>query len=190
MTDADRVGYRIQEYKTVVENTSRLSDRRQIINDIFVGLNSLFLTALGFLFVNSHLKSWWTTAAFVLVTIFTLCINGTWLTMIERYRNLLGIRYSYLEAIEEQIGADAGMTELAVNIPTRKGAKPNIALNRFGIHKLEAQASHFAHTPKAYFSSVEKTLIYVFMFSYVGVTLLVAGMTVAVRYFGFHGPAF
>ncbi len=49
------------EYKHVIENTAKLSDRRQTINDIFVGLNSLFLTAvvalLTYLINDLHLTT-------------------------------------------------------------------------------------------------------------------------------------
>ena len=43
---------RIEEYKAILENHAEVSARRQRTNDIFVGLNTVFLTALGFLLAH------------------------------------------------------------------------------------------------------------------------------------------
>jgi hypothetical protein len=45
----------------MAEETGKPSGRHQAISDLFVGVNSLFLTAAGFSLVFSRLTSWWAT---------------------------------------------------------------------------------------------------------------------------------
>jgi hypothetical protein len=50
-----------------MDNTTKLSQRRQTTNDILTGVNVCFLTGMGAAFVLSHLMSWWLTAVFGLL---------------------------------------------------------------------------------------------------------------------------
>ncbi len=151
---------RIDEFKAILENTANLSDRRQTVNDIFVGLNSLFLTGLAFLFITSHLQNWWTTAAFGGVTVLTSLINGVWWTLASRYRTLIQMRYSLLEEMEKQIQTLGEYPEYTVTIKGARG-KTFAAKTRFGTLALE-HALHDQGAAVYGFTRVESRLITLF----------------------------
>ncbi len=90
----------IEEYKTIVEQTSSLSDRRQVTNDIYVALNTLFLTGVAYFLTTTHLKSWWPAIILGVVTLISWVINGTWMGLLEQYRELIKLRYTYLKQLE------------------------------------------------------------------------------------------
>jgi hypothetical protein len=46
---------RMGEYQAILEHHAQLSTRRQHTNDMYIGINTVFLTALGVLLVQSHL---------------------------------------------------------------------------------------------------------------------------------------
>jgi mRNA-degrading endonuclease HigB of HigAB toxin-antitoxin module len=98
----------IEEYKTIIEQTSSLSDRRQVTNDIYVALNTLFLTGLGFLLTSFHLRTWWPTLALAGVTLVSWIINGTWLGLLRQYRELIRFRVDYLKQLEKHYFSKPG----------------------------------------------------------------------------------
>ena len=83
-------------------NHAEVSTRRQRTNDVFVGLNTVFLTALGFLLVQSHLDTWWVFAVVSAITLVITLINLTWRASLVRYNRTLYFRYDYLREIEEE----------------------------------------------------------------------------------------
>lgn len=46
-----------REYLAVADDTAKLSDRRQTVSDLFVGINRLFLAATGYVAISSQLKT-------------------------------------------------------------------------------------------------------------------------------------
>ncbi|MBA3826452.1 MAG: hypothetical protein H0X24_21440 [Ktedonobacterales bacterium] len=90
----------IEEYKCIVEQTGNLSDRRQTTNDIYVALNTLFLTGLAVLLTTSHLMSWYPAIIIGIVTLISWFINFTWLSLLDRYRTLIKVRIDYLKQLE------------------------------------------------------------------------------------------
>lgn len=181
MIPASSSSSRMAEYIAVLDNTAKLSDRRQTTNDVFVGLNSLFLTALGFLFVSTHLTTWWTTAAFLAVAIFTTIINNIWLRLNHRYKTLVGIRISYLTAIESGFHEE-GLKELSVVYPDRKGNPINPPAKVYGVHQLEGQTYVYQGGPKVGFSALERSLILVIIATYYILTAVVGTLTYLVTY--------
>jgi hypothetical protein len=166
---------RYNEYAAIFENTAKLSDRRQTVNDLFVGINSLILTALGLLFVTSHLKTWWTASAFAVVTLFTFGANVIWLKLINRYKNLINLRISYMEGLENAIHQLGRFDEISV--PVQIGEEKQVIQATFGIHSLEAKTALYSNAPKVGFTQIERNLIYYFMLIYVGFTAIVALLT-------------
>jgi len=89
-----------EEYIAVMEDASSTSSRRQTTNDVFVGINVIFLTALGILLISSSGDTWWLTIEVGFLAASILPLNIFWLAALRNYRNLLGIRYQYLLEIE------------------------------------------------------------------------------------------
>jgi len=91
----------LEEYRAILEDTAAMNGRRQNTNGLFVSINVVFLTALGFLLLSSHLDSWWTAAALVTVTFAILPLNMSWIRTIGVYKKLIGIRHKTLQRIEK-----------------------------------------------------------------------------------------
>lgn len=90
----------LEEYRAILEDTAAMNSRRQNTNGLFVSINVVFLTALGFLLLSSHLDSWWTAAALVTVTFAILPLNISWIWIIRVYKRLIDIRHKTLQRIE------------------------------------------------------------------------------------------
>src|SRR5437763_7395370 len=82
---------RMGEYQAVLENHAQLSARRQHVNDVYVGLNTVFLTALGILLLQSHLDTWWVFVVVSAVTLIIMPINLAWRAALRRYGNRLAV---------------------------------------------------------------------------------------------------
>lgn len=175
---AEEIKFRFDEYNNVVENTAKLSDRRQTINDIFVGLNSLFLTALGFLFISLQLTTWWPTALFASIALMTTLVNRTWLRLNDRYRALISIRLRYAQKLEEHMQALGGVPMTVDVSPKGDGKLPPVSY--FGVLQVEGAGPYKIKNPLFGFAAVEQSLIWIFMSSYIVLAAIVAGLTIAV----------
>lgn len=93
---------RIEEYKAVLENVGQVSARRQGFNNVFVGINTVFLTGVGFLLLSTHLNSWWLVGALAAISLTVTPINFTWRQALLRYKNGLTEQYAYIRDIEKE----------------------------------------------------------------------------------------
>lgn len=99
----------LDEYQCVAQQTGSISDRRQTTNDIYVGINVVFLTGLALFLPSIHFTSWWGTAGSALIALVAVFVNGTWIRLLQNYRELIGVRINYLMEMEKQFppkGAD------------------------------------------------------------------------------------
>jgi hypothetical protein len=93
---------RIEEYKAVLDNLVQLSARRQNTNNVFVGLNTIFLTGLGILLLSTRFTSWWIAGAALALTLAITPLNLTWRVAIIRYKRGINVRKEYLQEIEQE----------------------------------------------------------------------------------------
>lgn len=178
------IGVRMQEYVALLEYTARLSDRRQNINNFFAGINAIFLTAFGYLLVTMPLVPWWPVVIFPTLTAATAVINlYGWRRLNLRYRNLLRVRFKYLSALEDYFQR-AGEDALSVEIEHNRGGKVTFTI--FGTHRLEDMSDQFKDGIG--FSTIERNLIWIFFWSYVGLTVFAIAVTGA-HWFGYNWPA-
>jgi hypothetical protein len=107
---------RLEEYKAVLEQLGRLSARRQNLNDVFVAINTIFLTAIGFLLFQSKFDSWWLVGVVSAITLAIMPINLTWRLAIDRYKGEIKVHVEYLSSIEREFRrrreANEGMTQM------------------------------------------------------------------------------
>jgi hypothetical protein len=108
LTPEPNIFERIEEYKAILENHAQLSARRQHVDDVFVGLNTIFLTALGFLLLQSHLDTWWVFVVVSTVTLIILPVNIIWRSALIRYGERLSVRCDYLREIEQEFRTRRG----------------------------------------------------------------------------------
>ncbi len=93
---------KFEEYKLFVEDTARFTDRRQTVNNTYVAVNSIVLTAITFLAkdVNSTTPLWqFFTVMLVLSAGIFICLQ--WERLIYTYKKLCGLRFRELREMEE-----------------------------------------------------------------------------------------
>jgi hypothetical protein len=92
---------KFEEYKLFVEDTARFSERRQTVNNIYVAVNSIILSAIAFLVKDAGFVPVW--RAFVVMSVLAagIVICMQWYKQILKYKRLVGFRIKHLKAIED-----------------------------------------------------------------------------------------
>jgi hypothetical protein len=94
------------EYKMVAEDTAKITDRRQTVNTLFVTINALFLTGVGYLlylsfqFASGDSHIFLFALGFLAIALITSIFNRSWLRLSEQSRKLIDLRIRYLEQLE------------------------------------------------------------------------------------------
>lgn len=158
---------RIEEYTALLEQHDRLSSRRQNLNDVFVAINTIFLTAIGLLLVQSRLDSWWIVGSIGVITLAITPINAIWRTVIDRYKGEIKVHVEYLSAIEREFRRRREASEGPPHDPPYEGEIP------IGFY-LYNSLRRRPHGGKA---RLEKRLANYFIVLYPLITLLVAAVT-------------
>ncbi len=96
----DDLGDVISIYTALIADAANISTRRQTVNNIYIGVNGLFLTAMGVLLISSHLDSWWVVVAAVAIALAVAPLNNSWLRTLKYYEKLLTARYKTMREIE------------------------------------------------------------------------------------------
>jgi hypothetical protein len=90
-----------EEYNLFVEDTSRLSDRRQMISNIYTAVNSILLAAVGLLIkdlgLGYNLKILFSMP--LIIAGIVVCL--LWIQLIRSYKSLIGLRIKILRATED-----------------------------------------------------------------------------------------
>jgi hypothetical protein len=93
-----------KQYDLLVEDTARLSDRRQTVSNIYLSANALLASGIALLALQATPKNLPAYALFLIVLIVfggtVLCLG--WRRLIESYRELVGLRINMLKEIEER----------------------------------------------------------------------------------------
>lgn len=94
-----------QEYQSLAEGTDKVTDRRQTVNTLFVSINALFLTGVGYLLLQffQSIRQPAFVIGFLAIAIITTRINNSWLKLSEQNRRLVNLRIRYLKEIEKQL---------------------------------------------------------------------------------------
>lgn len=106
--DEDGLDATFDEYKFVAEDTSKLSDRRQTVNNLFVTINVLFVTGGGYLLTqfttsNQHFALFWYVGGLAAIAIIATLLNSSWMHLTENSRRLIDLRFRYLRSLEAKI---------------------------------------------------------------------------------------
>jgi hypothetical protein len=90
-----------EHYKLLIEDARALGDRRETINNLFVGLFSLIAGGLGYVLITfpGRLPGLVVTIA---VTLFGLGLCRVWENVLGNYKALLDMRYSTLRIWEQR----------------------------------------------------------------------------------------
>jgi|SRR5690348_12294703 len=156
---------RLKEYEIAVDSFLRRSERRERTNELFIALNSLFLTALGVLLLSSNLTTWWVAGTLVLISIFTSVMNQIWRKLLGRYRVFLACLGDYLAGLERSFQKaskdtiEIGGEEWGFGMESYINAKMKIVRRGHG------------------FTQLELGLVYLFLAVYPVITLAVVVLT-------------
>lgn len=162
-----------KEYLAVAADTAKLSDRRQTVSDLFLGINSLFLAAAGFVAISSHLTSWWAAIIVGAITCITIIFNIIWLRLIGRYRTLISLRIRYLEALETALQAEGTFSQVAI---LSEDGKQSIPVKR-GVYLVEQDSSLYRKGAKVGFYRLERALVRTFIAAYIILAVAEAVLT-------------
>jgi hypothetical protein len=92
---------KFDEYKFLVEDTARITDRRQNISNLYTTINSILLAAIAVLFTETALPNLVIISGSVAIMIAGIAIATAWKRAILNYRELLRLRFDILYEIEK-----------------------------------------------------------------------------------------
>jgi len=124
---------KFDEYKFFVEQTQRLSERRQASTQTYLAVNTAILAILALLVKDTVLNGWQLAAATAPLFLVGILACGIWYRIINQYRELIGWRYKQLIAMEKGLRAchQMFMREEKKYFKSENGKK------RFGFSRLE-----------------------------------------------------
>jgi len=141
-------------YPLIWQETTKISDRRQTANTLYLSVNSVLLGAIALLAQQSKLQSITLLVVEGFVAVAGLFISRRWYRVLAKYQSLLKVRYKTLAEIEKMSGFPGA------------------------VHMFEIEDQH----PETWgFSAIEQALPRTFIWLYLlGTALLILG-TIAVR---------
>lgn len=94
---------KFEEYQLFVEDTGRFISNRQGVNNIYVAVNSIILSASAFIIKDiDSLVSWKLLVVLpILIAGIVVCLQ--WDRLIRKYKEFIGFRIKELKKIEEDI---------------------------------------------------------------------------------------
>lgn len=99
MTEIDK----FEEYKFFIDDTSRFSERRQTISNIYVAVNSLLLTGIGLLIKDLTIQTSWNWFLSLPLIAAGIAVSIWWSQLIYRYKELVRLRIRVLRDIEDEM---------------------------------------------------------------------------------------
>jgi hypothetical protein len=183
-----------QEYMLITNETGRLSDRRQTVNNFYIGLNALLLTAMGATFVSGGLKTWWAIIIFFTLPFFVSIFNMLWYTTLNRFQRLANLRYKYLRGIEREMRAHTDAFPLIDISESQEFTREKNASHEKGPH--ESARGIFLLEHEQYskrrvifdFSNLEKRSIVALTMTYWLIIVLIAVVIIFNNYYGVLPP--
>ena len=154
---------KFEEYRLFIEDTARFSERRQTVNNTFVAVNTLLLTAIAFLVSDSGARQYgsFITALPIPLVIAGILVCVWWRQLIYKYKELVGFRMKQLMEMEA--------------LPEMAGCHQMYLKEREALYKRDAEGRKVP-PGRLNFSELEGRLPLLFITLYVlfGLSLLVA----------------
>jgi len=93
-----------EEYKLFVQDTAKLSDRRQTVTNTYIAVNSLLLGVVSFLVKDAANGQWWGLALALPLMTGGAVVCVYWRKFIVKYKALIGLRIDTLREMEDLPG--------------------------------------------------------------------------------------
>lgn len=100
---------KFEEYKFFVDDTARFTERRQTVSNIYVGVNSLLLAAIGLLIKDIATRGLWTLLLPLPLTAAGVIVCLWWQQLIRKYKELVRLRIRTLRGMEDQMPESSKM---------------------------------------------------------------------------------
>jgi hypothetical protein len=105
MSDFDK----FDEYKFLVEDTARFTDRRQNASTLYTSVNSILIAAVSFIVKDLNLLDIFTAFASMVVIVAGLAVCFSWISYVTNYKKLISLRFDVLKEMENH--PDMGKSE-------------------------------------------------------------------------------
>lgn len=100
---------KFDEYSLFIEDTARLSERRQTVSNTYVAVNSLLLVAIGLLVKDLGATGVWRLLLPVPLIISGIIISRRWSELLSNYKKLVGFRIIVLKEMEKKMSGIENM---------------------------------------------------------------------------------
>lgn len=104
---------RLEEYRLFIEDTSRYSDRRQTVSNIYVAVNTILVSATAVLLANTDAPSGATLGhlrlLLALLPAAGVAASSMWLFLVHRYERIIAARLGELKKIEKELAGSHHM---------------------------------------------------------------------------------
>ena len=130
---------KFEEYKLFVDDTARLSERRQTVSNIYVAVNSILLAAIGLLIKELGAPGSWTLLLPLPLITAGIAISLWWYQLIREYKKLVGLRIDSLRDMEVEMPDSVKMYHLEDKLYPRAEDGKMIAGKGLNFSDLEAR---------------------------------------------------
>ncbi len=90
----------LDHYQMIVEDTARLTDRRQTVNNLYLSANSLLLGGLALFVQQTEFKGFSTIFISALLVFVGIFLCRDWRRLLKTYRALINLRIELLHTAE------------------------------------------------------------------------------------------
>jgi hypothetical protein len=97
MSDFDKY----DEYKLLVEDTARFTDRRQNVSTLYTSVNSILLAAISLIVKDLSLLDSYIPLASLVITAAGIAVCLSWINYVKNYKKLISLRFDVLKEIED-----------------------------------------------------------------------------------------
>ena len=89
-------------YMHFIEDTARFSERRQTINNIYISVNAIILSATALLVKDAGFSPLWRALVVMVILGVGIFICLQWIRMIKKYKLLIDFRIRHLKILEDR----------------------------------------------------------------------------------------
>jgi hypothetical protein len=95
MSDFDK----FDEYKFLVEDTARFTDRRQKASTLYTSVNSILLAAISLIVKDLSLLDSYIPLASLVITAAGIAVCLSWISYVKNYKKLISLRFGWSSEI-------------------------------------------------------------------------------------------
>lgn len=91
---------KFDEYKLFIDDTARLSERRQGVTNTCITVNGAIVGLITFLIKDAGLTNWWLVVTMLPLIVAGIAVCYFWRRLLATYKTLIDFRFEQLEKME------------------------------------------------------------------------------------------